>query len=78
LSDWIAANGAPADLFEMLRDESLLDDGGVPIFINAPVYGTRCSTVVLVDSEGKGFISERRFHTDGSNAGTTSVEFLWA
>lgn len=77
LSDWIARDGAPSDLFGILRDESLLDDGGVPIFINAPVYGTRCSTVVLVDAGGKGLISERRFHPDGSHAGETSVEFLW-
>jgi uncharacterized protein with NRDE domain len=77
LSDWIAREGEPADLFEMLRDESLLDDGGVPIFINAPVYGTRCSSVVLVDREGKGSISERRFHPDGCNAGEIRVEFQW-
>lgn len=77
LSGWINRDGAPDELFLLLRDESLLDDGGVPIFIKAPVYGTRCSTVVLVDHEGQGLIAERRFHPDGSDAGETRIDFRW-
>lgn len=77
LSGWIGRDGAPEELFALLRDESLLDDGGVPIFIKAPVYGTRCSTVVLVDHEGQGLIAERRFHPDGSDAGETRIDFRW-
>lgn len=77
LASWMAGNAGPEDLFGLLRDESLLDDGGVPIFIRAPDYGTRCSTVVLVDHDGKGSIAERRFHPDGSNAGETRIDFRW-
>lgn len=77
LADWVNRDAASADLFVLLRDESLLDDGGVPIFIKAPVYGTRCSTVVLVDQEGRGHIAERRFHPDGGDAGETQIDFRW-
>jgi uncharacterized protein with NRDE domain len=55
----------------------LLDDGGLPIFIKASVYGTRCSTVVLIDHEGRGMISERRFTADGEEDGTVAIEFDW-
>jgi uncharacterized protein with NRDE domain len=77
LSGWIDRDAAPEMLFTLLRDESLLDDGGVPIFIKAPVYGTRCSTVVLVDIQGQGSITERRFHPDGSDAGEMRIDFRW-
>lgn len=77
LAAWIAANDAPDRLFDLLRDERLTDDGGAPIFISAPVYGTRCSTLVLIDRSGAGMISERRFGPDGSDAGETAIEFLW-
>lgn len=77
LASWMARNAGPEELFGLLRDESLLDDGGVPIFIRAPDYGTRCSTVVLVDHDGKGSIAERRFHPDGSDAGETQIDFRW-
>ena len=77
LSGWIDSDAAPEELFTLLRDESLLDDGGVPIFIKAPVYGTRCSTVVLVDVQGQGSITERRFHPDGSDAGEVRIDFRW-
>lgn len=77
LADWINRDGLEEDLFSMLRNERLLDDGGVPIFIKAPVYGTRCSTVVLVDHQGIGRIAERRFHPDGSDAGEIAFSFRW-
>lgn len=77
LGDWIAANESEDALFAMLRDERLLDDMGTPIFINAPVYGTRCSTVVLVSHGGRGTITERRFAPNGLEDGTTKLEFCW-
>jgi uncharacterized protein with NRDE domain len=77
LSAWIAADEAPEKLFDLLRDERLLDDGGIPIFIKAPAYGTRCSTLVLVDHAGEGRITERRFAPDGSDAGETTIAFRW-
>ncbi len=47
------------------------------IFIRNPVYGTRCSTVVLVDAEGKGIIIERRFSALGEPTGETAMDFRW-
>ena len=75
---WLA-NGAghPEQIFDLLADET--DD--VPamdrIFIRNPVYGTRCSTVIAVNRRGAGFISERRFDTQGAAAGQTRLAFDW-
>jgi uncharacterized protein with NRDE domain len=77
LSDWMASGGIEADLFDMLRNENLLDDGGIPIFIRSASYGTRCSTVVLVGHDGYGRIEERRFGPDGEPTGSTGLEFHW-
>jgi uncharacterized protein with NRDE domain len=41
-------------------------------FIASPVYGTRSSTVVLVDSDGGIEFVERRFDPDGVETGTSS------
>ncbi len=60
-------------LFALLRDERPATDAQLPetglplpmeravssIFIDTPGYGTRCSTVVLVDAEGKVYFEER-------------------
>lgn len=48
-----------------------------PVFIRDPVYGTRCSTVVLLGSDGTGSIEERRFDRDAARAGRTPIEFRW-
>jgi uncharacterized protein with NRDE domain len=77
LADWIAAGEGEDALFAMLRDEQLRDDMGAPIFINAPVYGTRCSTLVLVDGAGRGRIIERCFDAGAMVSGTKSFAFSW-
>lgn len=77
LADWIAAGESEDALFAMLRDERLLDDMGAPIFINAPVYGTRCSTLILVGHDGRGTIIERRFAPNGQESGMTRLDFDW-
>jgi uncharacterized protein with NRDE domain len=78
LKAWIDRDGAPEELFTLLRDEQIADDQGLPIFLRAPVYGTRCSTIVLVDHEGRGSIAERRFLADGVADGASEEEFSWA
>ncbi|HEY5789518.1 MAG TPA: NRDE family protein, partial [Gammaproteobacteria bacterium] len=41
------------------------------IFVRAPGYGTRCSTLLLVDRAGAAHFVERRFDADGSLAGSS-------
>jgi uncharacterized protein with NRDE domain len=62
--------------FELLKDKTLavdenLPDTGIgferekllsPIFIETPIYGTRCSTVVLFQKEGHIEFNERVYH----------------
>ncbi len=76
LAFWLTGNAEqPADLFALLRPER--DNADAPIFINAPVYGTRCSTVIAVDHDGEGWICERRFDESGRQAGETKLSFDW-
>lgn len=44
-----------------------------PVFIRDASYGTRCSTVLMLDAEGKGVITERGFAPDGSVSGEVSL-----
>lgn len=44
-------------------------------FIVLPEYGTRCSTVVLADNNGKWSLLERRFAADGSKTGESRYSF---
>ncbi len=88
VSDWLAAGSDdPAGLFSALGDETELppepDSEGPavpfsPVFIRNPAYGTRCSTVVLVNHAGRGTIIERRFGADGETTGETALRFAWA
>lgn len=61
--------------FELLSDETLADDADLPdtgigyekekalsaIFIKTPVYGTRCSTLLIYDKEFQIYFEERVF-----------------
>lgn len=92
LREWImsGANGHEV-LLNGLRDESLPVVGipsaeasdvpqeppHSPLFIRNPIYGTRCSTVVAIDSHCQGVIIERRFDTMGNTTGETSLSFSW-
>ncbi len=92
LADWIAGGGDDvAPLFAALASEARpadpdLPDSGLDLererllssaFIRAPVYGTRCSTIILVDADGAGRLDERRFGPDGGVQGETSLAFRW-
>jgi len=43
-------------------------------FVLHPQYGTRCSTVVLLQPDGRLFIAERRFDACGESTGETEFE----
>ena len=45
------------------------------LFIRSPVYGTRCSTVLLLDHDGGVRFEERRFDAAGEPAGSARFEF---
>ena len=47
-----------------------------PAFIRGPQYGTRASTLIAVDYDGRGYISERRFGPDGVFKGETNLRTL--
>lgn len=79
----------PEALLDLLDDrrgapDAELPDTGVgqeleralsPPFIVTPGYGTRCSTALLVGTDGRVRLVERSFDPDGRPAGTVSREF---
>ena len=92
VTDWLAADEADHEpLLAALRDETLpllgvppaqlseqaYEPRDTPPFIRHPLYGTRCSTVVTVASDGTGRIVERRFAADGTVTGDTALDFRW-
>ena len=66
-----------ARLFEAMRDDELADDNNLPdtgvglekermlspMFIKSPQYGSRCTTVILVDHQDKVLYAERTYDT---------------
>ncbi len=42
-------------------------------FVTHPTYGTRCSTVLLIEPSGAAVIAERRFAPNGAPSGDTEV-----
>ncbi len=83
---------SPAELFDLLADstpsayESPPDRGLPPAleralsapFVRHERYGTRCSTVALVEHGGLTAVHERRFDPAGTQTGATRVEFAGA
>ncbi len=92
LAHWLEGGSADPDiLFDRLLDQEIYQTSGSradkneapieprnsPIFIRSPAYGTRCSTVFLLDNYGKGRIIERPFSSTGEQAGETDLSFNW-
>ena len=88
LDDWLKGDGRPEGLLDGLRDEQppavqagppsdAPEPPQTPIFVRNPVYGTRCSTVVAVDRDGRGVIVERRYDAEGRTTGETALAFAW-
>lgn len=84
LGNWLTGDAGDSEaLFGALRAESPAapkspDEDGPeavysPVFIRDPVYGTRCSTVVLIDHAGGGQIEERSFDSGGNPSGRRTI-----
>ena len=88
LRTWIAAGDDDLQpLWDAMADERIarddeLPDTGIglelerrlsPAFIRGEAYGTRASTIIAVDRDGRGFIVERRFGPNGAYAGETRL-----
>ena len=82
LPDW-------QELLALLRDESQAEESALPrtglslewerllssAFIRAPGYGTRCSTILLIDAEGQAQFHEWTWDERGALAGQVDCEF---
>ncbi|MCA1749556.1 MAG: NRDE family protein [Parasphingopyxis sp.] len=83
LAGWLeTGDGNAAPLLDALRADAAPLAGPEtvhlsPIFIINPVYGTRCSTVLIVEADGIGRIAERRYDERGQGTGETAIEFSW-
>ncbi|MEX0599111.1 MAG: NRDE family protein, partial [Rhodothermales bacterium] len=84
-----SGNIAPEPLLDLLRDEERPADDELPrtglemdverrasaIFIADPTYGTRASTVVLIDRSGGVTFVERSYGPEGAQLGTETFRF---
>ena len=80
----------PARLFEILSDRTTAGDASLPDtgiglewerllsspFIVSPEYGTRCSTVVLIDGDGRIDVEERSYSADGTAFMRVRISYL--
>jgi uncharacterized protein with NRDE domain len=85
-----AENICPEDLFHFFLDrtaapDEVLPDTGVglelermlsPIFISSPGYGTRSSTVILMDGAGKVTFIEKSFQSGSEDPSTVEHSFM--
>ena len=86
LRGWIEAGDEDLQaLWRALGDERIAADADLPntgvgidlerrlspAFIRGDAYGTRASTIIAVDHQGRGFIHERRFAPGGTFEGET-------
>jgi uncharacterized protein with NRDE domain len=85
---WSTTDAAdPTAMWNALANEHIAADEDLPdtgvglalermlsaTFIRGPQYGTRASTLIAIDYEGRGWISERRFGPDGVFEGETTL-----
>ena len=68
------ANDLRDAILGLLASESIDDS----IFIRDDIYGTRCSTVVLVDTDGAGLMIEQCFEPSGSKLSKSQMAFDWS
>jgi uncharacterized protein with NRDE domain len=78
---WLAGpDGAPAQLFDLLNDRTPAPDAdpaeralSAPFVLDA-TYGTRCSTVLLLEGSGAVYVAERRFDFRGEQSGQAEYQ----
>lgn len=86
LDEWLQTEADdPAALFSALGAETpkapkSADEEGPeavysPVFIRDSVYGTRCSTIVLIGRDGAGRIEERSFDAQGRESDWRAVDW---
>jgi len=82
-------NPSQDDLFQMLLDRTVADDNQLPdtgvgmewerilspIFIMSPTYGTRSSTLILIDQHNRVTFTEKTFNADPEHATSVVYEF---
>ena len=80
----------PEKLFDLLADKTIAADSELPstgvslewerslspLFVQFEGYGTRSSTILLIDKQGEVFFSERSFDKEGQVIDTRSYQFL--
>jgi uncharacterized protein with NRDE domain len=80
---------SPEDFFSLLSDRSTADDNSLPdtgveiewermlssIFVSSQDYGTRSSTLLLVDLYDRVTFIEKVFDADSNHTATTKIEF---
>ncbi|MDZ3833448.1 MAG: NRDE family protein [Sphingopyxis sp.] len=54
--------------------DALAADAPPALFLNGELYGTRASTLLTIDTEGRARIAERRYEKGGRSTGTTALE----
>jgi uncharacterized protein with NRDE domain len=78
-----------APLLDLLRDDRPASDAQLPrtgvslewerllssAFVRAPDYGTRCSTIIRIERQGRAYFDEWSWNSVGSDIGRTSLQF---
>lgn len=72
LADRSAPHASPEPEPDLDRDTQRLL---APIFVHGGEYGTRCSTLLLFNTEGKVRFAEKSFDHDGKESGTMTFDF---
>ncbi|MEA3196783.1 MAG: hypothetical protein QOF32_835 [Gammaproteobacteria bacterium] len=78
-----------APLLDLLRDDRPASDEQLPqtgvslewerllssAFVRAPAYGTRCSTIIRIERQGRAYFDEWSWDSVGADIGRVSLEF---
>jgi uncharacterized protein with NRDE domain len=78
-----------APLLDLLRDDRPASDAQLPrtgvslewerllssAFVRAPDYGTRCSTIIRIERQGRAYFDEWSWNSVGSDIGRISLQF---